>query len=409
MTYQWNPLQYLKSESDDKLALVMLNQPLPTDRKMFTVLWNKALLKVAVDGGANHLYNTHVHNREKYLPDLITGDFDSIQPEVKSYYEEQNVEVVATPDQNFTDFTKALKVASDKIKEKEIKVVIVLGSFGGRLDHMFANINSVYEASEITDAQIILLSVDTVAFLLQPGHHSISVDPRACGEWCGLIPVGEPCNSVTTTGLKWNLDKQRLKFGDLISTSNTLESESTDVVIVETDAALLWTMGIIPEKEEDIVYQMAEGVTDEDILKRAWMTVNSDIDDYYPEDQEDFIETFTLHGDVEPLHRYCDPQREALLTEIFKSNDNKVYVCYEGCMTDLEPEQLIKGSLLVKSPELTDQILTPLKILEKMKKGYENGSTYDMLKRSGDHIFIEDIEIFNLSNGDILIDITCGS
>ncbi|CAG2204394.1 THI80 [Mytilus edulis] len=89
MTHQWNPLQYLKSESDDKLALVLLNQPLPTDRKLFTVLWSKALLKVAVDGGANHLYNTHVHNRDKYLPDLITGDFDSIQPEVKSYYEEQ--------------------------------------------------------------------------------------------------------------------------------------------------------------------------------------------------------------------------------------------------------------------------------------------------------------------------------
>ncbi|XP_076087176.1 thiamine pyrophosphokinase 1-like isoform X3 [Mytilus galloprovincialis] len=409
MTYQWNPLQYLKSESDDKLALVLLNQPLPTDRKLFTVLWSKALLKVAVDGGANHLYNTHVHNREKYLPDLITGDFDSIQPEVKSYYEEQNVEIVETPDQNFTDFTKALKVASDKIKEKEIKCIIVLGSFGDRLDHMFANINSLYEASEITDAQIILVSDDTVAFLLQPGHHSISVDPRACGEWCGLIPVGEPCNSVTTTGLKWNLDKQRLKFGDLISTSNTLESESTDIVTVEIDAALLWTMGIIPEKEEDIVYQMEAGVTDEDILRRAWMTVNSDIDNYYPEEQEDFIESFALHGDVEPLHLYCDPQREALLTEIFKSNDNKVYVCYEGCMTGLEPEQLVKGSLLVKSTEMTDQILTPLKILEKMKKGYENGSTYDMLKRSGDHIFIEDIEFFNLSNGDVLIDITCGS
>lgn len=409
MTYQWNPLLYLKPESEEKLALVLLNQRLPTDRKLFKVLWSKALLKVAVDGGTNHLYNTHIHNREEYLPDLITGDFDSIQPYVKSYYEEQNVEIVETPDQNSTDFTKALKAVSDKIKEKEIRSVIVLGSFGGRLDHMFANINSLYEASEITEAQIILISVDTVAFLLQPGQHTISVDPRTCAEWCGLIPVGEPCNSVTTKGLKWNLDKQRLKFGDLISTSNTFESESTDVVAVETDASLLWTMGILTEKEEDIVYQMDEGVTDEEILRRAWMTINSDIDDYYPKDQEDFIPTFTLHGDVETLDRYCEPQRKALQTEIFKSNDRKVYVCFEGCTTDLEPEQLVKGSLLVKTKEITDKILTPLKILEKMKKGYENGTTDDMLDRSGDHIFIEDIEIFDLSNGDVLIDITCGS
>ncbi|XP_063409454.1 thiamin pyrophosphokinase 1-like isoform X2 [Mytilus trossulus] len=404
MTYQWNPLQYLKSESDDKLALVMLNQPLPTDRKMFTVLWNKALLKVAVDGGANHLYNTHVHNREKYLPDLITGDFDSIQPEVKSYYEEQNVEVVATPDQNFTDFTKALKVASDKIKEKEIKVVIVLGSFGGRLDHMFANINSVYEASEITDAQIILLSVDTVAFLLQPGHHSISVDPRACGEWCGLIPVGEPCNSVTTTGLKWNLDKQRLKFGDLISTSNTLESESTDVVIVETDAALLWTMGIIPEKVIYKIFKKKGNESDKCIVDLAWMLhPTADYEEYYSEDTEDFCPYFDLHGVLYyPLEHYCEEQKRALQTEIFSSRGENIYMAYNNF--GLEGP----GYLLIR-PKHSEKVLTPLRILDYMKEGFECGTTEYMLKQSGNHVFIESVEIINLSKGDILFSIYCGS
>ena len=44
---------------------------------------------MTVDGGTNHLYNTFVNDRELYVPDLITGDFDSIRCKVKKYYEEK--------------------------------------------------------------------------------------------------------------------------------------------------------------------------------------------------------------------------------------------------------------------------------------------------------------------------------
>jgi len=44
---------------------------------------------MTVDGGTNHLYNIFVNDRELYVPDLITGDFDSIRCKVKKYYEEK--------------------------------------------------------------------------------------------------------------------------------------------------------------------------------------------------------------------------------------------------------------------------------------------------------------------------------
>ncbi|KAJ8307294.1 hypothetical protein KUTeg_015378 [Tegillarca granosa] len=253
---------------EKKIVLMILNQPLATQIKYFNILWEKvfydwlvyyivscdwlvyyivfydwlvyyivscdwlayyivfcdwlayyivfyfiftALYKVIVDGATNELYTCTSGNLD-FIPDLITGDFDSAKPELLNFYKEK------------------------------VDYFVVLGAFGGRLDHIFSNINTLYEVQDQTTAPILLFGEGSLATLLLEGDYRLHVDTGLESEWCGLIPVSEPCSNVTTTGLKWNLEGQRLQFGSIISTSNTYDK--TGVVTITTDKPLLWTMGV---------------------------------------------------------------------------------------------------------------------------------------------------------------------
>ncbi|XP_033114754.1 thiamin pyrophosphokinase 1-like isoform X2 [Anneissia japonica] len=235
------PLNCLEVAGFGRYALIFLNQPTKVD--ILKRLWKKAVFRASVDGATNQIFlDAEIQN---LVPDLVSGDFDSISTDVLQHCRDIGCKVVTTEDQNETDFTKCLRLVSQQLQECNNKVdyIVALGGLGGRLDHTLASVNTLYKAAKLSSAQVYLIGEESLALLLTPGKYIIEANTGFEADWCGLVPVGQPCLNVTTTGLKWNLTNQKLEFGSLISTSNTYADDQR-IVTVETDQPLLWTMGI---------------------------------------------------------------------------------------------------------------------------------------------------------------------
>jgi len=235
-----------------KFAVILLNCDDDPDKSwigtVLDILWNRSEFNVCVDGGANVFCSLRP---EMEPPILLSGDFDSIKEENLRFMREKNcVEIVETFDENENDFAKSLNLLAGPKFGTKISQIDAIYAIGGissnRLDHAFGNFNTLFKARNLFKIPIYLMQRGSVTVFLPPGHHTIVVpilntaDRRgSLGRKCGLIPLGSSCRTCKTTGLKWNLEGETLKFGDLVSTSN--EMTSAEVTIFCSDP-LLWTM-----------------------------------------------------------------------------------------------------------------------------------------------------------------------
>lgn len=193
----------------------------------------------------------------------MAGDFDSIRPEVKKYYEDIGVIVKHSKDQNSTDFMKCVRY-TERYLLKEFDIV-VLGGLGGRVDQSFHSLHHLYLSafpplepsteegwdeyviSNIRDdprdltqvAQYVyLLSSMNMSFLLPQGESRIRTPNEYLGLTCGLIPLSGK-SVISTKGLEWDVTDWPTWFGGRVSTSNHLVS---DEVWIKTDRPLLFTV-----------------------------------------------------------------------------------------------------------------------------------------------------------------------
>jgi hypothetical protein len=73
-------------------VLLMLNAPPSTTQRAFLkTLWKNCYYRICCDGGANRLHallcDEGEEEQKSYVPNLIIGDLDSLQENVRTFYE----------------------------------------------------------------------------------------------------------------------------------------------------------------------------------------------------------------------------------------------------------------------------------------------------------------------------------
>ena len=147
--------------------------------------------------------------------DFISGDFDSHSGKDETVYDEK---FIYTPDQNKTDFQKALEI----LKEKGINVVDVYGGSGGEMDHFLGNLSVAYLFKERLK---ITFYDEFSVYFFSPKHLILD---HVKDKMISLYPFPTTEN-LTTIGLEWTLNKENLNIQTRIGTRNKAIEEQVEI------------------------------------------------------------------------------------------------------------------------------------------------------------------------------------
>lgn len=138
--------------------------------------------------------------------DFISGDFDSHSGSDENIYQDK---FIYTPDQNKTDFHKALEI----ILEKGITDVDVFGGSGGEQDHFLGNLTVAFGFKD----QLNIKFYDEFSeYYFIPKKLTIK---NVKDKMISLYPFPHVEN-ITTTGLNWPLANGNLSITSSIGTRN---------------------------------------------------------------------------------------------------------------------------------------------------------------------------------------------
>lgn len=195
---------------------------------------------------------THTDQKKDNLA-VIIGDLDSLSSEACLYFKNGSssptkTEVIHRPDQDSTDFAKAV----DYVRERHGLPldIVAVGGLGGRVDQGLSQLHHLQlyqQCPRYSEGRMYLYNTENLTFVLKAGRHEIRVREDDQSEdvfekWVGILPVGEP-SQITTKGLEWDVTDWQTKFGGRISTSNHILPD-TRVVEVRTTKDVLFTVAL---------------------------------------------------------------------------------------------------------------------------------------------------------------------
>lgn len=174
---------------------------------------------ICADKGGEVLYHYGIK------PNLLLGDFDSINEKALDYYKEQNIIVDKFPsEKDYTDsylaLEKAIEFGSDE--------VVFLGCTGDRVDHMLGNIGLLLHSLKhgidcyIRDDKNLIKLINKPKTIRANGYKFFS-----------LVSYGGTVHGITLKGAKYPLINYNISLGETIGISNEFKDEEVEIYFKE--------------------------------------------------------------------------------------------------------------------------------------------------------------------------------
>jgi thiamine pyrophosphokinase len=170
---------------------------------------------IGADSGADCLYDYNIK------PDLLVGDFDSINKNVFKYYEKSDCIIDIYPTEKDSTDTE---IAVQKALSMNPSEIVFLGCTGSRIDHLFGNIGMLKICLEygvnacIKDKNNNIRLIDTPILL-----------KGTVGDIFSVQSYGDEVVGLTIKGGKYPLNNYDLKIGESITISNEFASSEVQL------------------------------------------------------------------------------------------------------------------------------------------------------------------------------------
>ena len=157
--------------------------------------------------------------RDGIEPNLIIGDFDSYEGSLPN--ETEVIKLQCEKDD--TDTMVAIKYAIDKGFDE----IVLCCALGGRLDHLYANIqNAVYAVKH--NIKVKITEAENKIYFLQ--NESMVIEKKECFS-LSVFAVTEQCTGVCIKGVKYELDNAVLKNDFPLGISNEWVSDAAEISV----------------------------------------------------------------------------------------------------------------------------------------------------------------------------------
>ncbi|MFQ9977505.1 thiamine diphosphokinase [Clostridium cadaveris] len=167
---------------------------------------------ICADRGIEVLYKNGL------TPNMLVGDFDSINQEVLSYYKEKGSDIVIyPPEKNYTDSEIAFEKAMNK---SGTDIICLLGCTGTRMDHVIGNMGLLNKA----------LDKGIKAYIRDNNNYIFLIDKSTklkniFGKYISFQGFREDVSDFNIEGAKYGLTSHNLLFGDPLTVSNEFVDE----------------------------------------------------------------------------------------------------------------------------------------------------------------------------------------